>query len=115
MSRHVRKSRYRHRIDIIPDGGSQDSAGQHVPSYTGAPRATDWPADVRETAEGEQVYGIQIQATTTHLIECRYVDNVVTTDRIRWKREGLDLNIVSSRHVQHPKNMLLIEAKVLAS
>ncbi len=110
MGRHARTRRYRSRMDIIPDTGTRNQGGQHIPDYSGPPRAESWPCQWMQKAQAEQVYGRQMQEITTHVIECRYIDNVSTDDQILIKRDGLRLNVVSALYMQLPRVMLIIEA-----
>lgn len=108
----MRAGKLRHRIEFQqnqadPDNPDEDT-GQVLPDWTTL--YANVPAEVMEVAGGEVIRGgIQVQATTTHVIRCRYRSDISEEIRVLWK--GRTLGITLARDRDGRQRELWIESK----
>ena len=107
---------YRDYVDAYAD---VSAAGEAVPDYSGDPFYQAIPCSI-VTVSGDETYrGRQLEAHITHVIETRYLPDIVATTRLiaRGRLSGRVFNVDSVREIDQTKGRpqaLLIKCVELA-
>lgn len=106
----MQAGKLRHRITIQHDTANPETPGLDgtvTPVWTAL--HTNLPAEVLAVAGGETLRnGVQVQATTTHVIRLRYLANISPEMRIAWG--SLTLHISHVRDLDGRRRELFVEA-----
>lgn len=108
----MRAGKLRHRIEFgqnqaDPDNPDEET-GQVLPQWTALHENV--PAEVMEVAGGETIRGgVQVQATTTHVIRCRYRSDISEEIKVTW--QGRTLGITHVRDFDGRSRELWIECE----
>ena len=91
---------YRDTVTIEQDSSANGTA---EPDYTGAPLMSAVPCEIRTIGGDTSYRGRMLEARTTHVVECQWIDGVTPTMRLNVTggiHAGHVLNISSTRIIE---------------
>jgi len=85
----MRAGRLRHRVTLQQENATADASGQLIPDWKAVKK--NLHAWVREVAGQEGRRGLQVDATTTHLVDVRYSTTYTPQRRFLWGTRILNI------------------------